>query len=198
MKNRELRFNRYLALLVIASFVICMTAIVLRVGIGATVYEATDSAGRTMGFNDPLSAEHYRIIVGNFQVMDLLKPEHVYEWILIAAHLAGAGLLLSSWVRPRFTRWFFALQAVVFPIGVPSVFLLPLFLLELLRGTPMDREGFIDIPFIVFFAHPVWIATSLIIVFALRGPGLGLAGVWTAIREGCRTSRRKFANAMLR
>ena len=38
----------------------------------------------------------------------------------------------------------------------------------------MDREGFVDIPFILAIAHPVWIVTSLTIAVRLRGTGLGL------------------------
>jgi len=195
MKTPEVTFNRRLALLVLASFAVFATVVVLRVGIGATPYETTDSAGRAMGFNDPLNAEHYRIMAGNFRATALLDAGYLYEWILLAAHGLGAFFLLSAKVGPRFTRWFFALQAVVFPIGVPCLLFLPMFLLG---PGPLDRESFIDIPFIIFVAQPVWIAASLIIVLTLRGPGLGLAGAWKSLRETARAGRQKLAGVMLR
>ncbi len=131
----------------------------------------------------------------NFRVENLLRVEEIYTWILLGAQLIGAGLLLfGGKFRPRFVRWFFALQAVVFPLGVPGLVYLP-FLIA--NPIPSDREGFVDIPFIPFVCHPVWIAVSLLIVFTMRGPGLGAAGVWHAIRRGISTAGRKSAEQML-
>jgi hypothetical protein len=60
----------------------------------------------------------------------------------------------------------------------------------------MDREGFVDIPFILAIAHPVWVVTSLIIAIALRGTGLGLSHVWSALTQATRAGIRTFAKAM--
>jgi hypothetical protein len=111
-------------------------------------------------------------------------------------HLVGAVLLFAcSRVSVRLLRWFFALQVVVFPFGLPSILILPLvFGGSLVRG--MDREGFVDVPFIVMVAHPIWILTSLLIAFALRGEGLGLKRVWKGIRQIARKSGETVVNAI--
>jgi hypothetical protein len=40
-------------------------------------------------------------------------------------------------------------------------------------GGRMDREGFIDIPFLWVTAHTVWLVTALVITFAMPGEPLG-------------------------
>src|SRR6185369_495153 len=87
-------FNRRLAFFVLLSFLVLTAAVVLRDGIGATAYETTDSAGRTMGFNDRLGAEHYLILVRHFRPVLLFRAEHIYDWFLCAAQVVGALLLL--------------------------------------------------------------------------------------------------------
>lgn len=196
MNNNDARFNRGLALLVLASFAVFASAVVLRLGIGATPYDTTDSAGRPMGFNDPLHAEHYVAMLRHFEPAALLKLEYVYEWVLIGAHVLGAWLLLSC--RPicsRFTRWFFAAQALLFPLGLPALIFLPFLINSFFTGR-MDREGFVDIPFILAVTHPVWVVTSIIITFALRGTGLGLSRVWSALKQATIAGSRTFAIAM--
>src|SRR5436190_956531 len=76
--------NRWLVLLVVVSFLMFAVAFIIRVGIEATPYDTTDSAGHTMGFNDPLSPEHYLIILRHFPFAEILHPAYAYEWLLIA------------------------------------------------------------------------------------------------------------------
>jgi len=188
--------NRRLALLVLASFTVFASAVVLRLGIGGTPYDATDSAGRPMGFNDRLHAEHYLIMLRNFSPTELLKLEYFYEWVLFAAHILGAGILLSCGREcSRLSRWFFVAQAALFPLGLLALPFLPILLVSFFTGG-IDREGFVDIPFILAIAHPVWLVTSFIIAFALRGTGLGLSRVWSALTQATRTGVSTFAKAM--
>lgn len=145
---------------------------VLRVGIEATPYDTTDRAGRTMGFNDPLHAEHYLISARSFQPAELLRPQHAYEWLLLAMQAAGAGLLLRG-ERIPFTRRFFAMQPILFPLGLVFCWVPPLLIAGLL-GRGWDREALTDFPFVLFmgiFAHSTWVVSSLIIVLSLRGSG---------------------------
>ena len=196
MNDADIRFNKRLSVLVLASFALCVIFIVLRLGLGATDYGTTDSAGRAMGFNDLLSAEHYGIMVRNFSFAALLKPEAAYEWVLLAMHAVGAGLLFfGNRVSLRLTRWFFAIQALLFPIGIPALLILPLIVMGLVTGD-MDREGFIDIPFIICTAHPVWVLTSFTITILMRGPGLGLVRLREVFSHGYRTGLRTLGNAV--
>ena len=174
MNSSGARFNRRLALLVLASFIVFAVAVVLRVGIGATPYETTDRLGRPMGFNDTLHPEHYLIIARHFSLREFLRLEYAYAWLLLAAHLLGAWLLLASHpASVMLCRWYFLAQAALFPFWIVALPLLPFLLKDFLTGQ-MDREGFVDIPFILATAQPVWVVVSLTFAFKLRGAGLGL------------------------
>jgi len=158
--------QRFCQVLLVAGGIVILLLVVLRAGIGATPDETTDSAGRHMGFNDPLSLDHYGIMVRNFSPVLLMQPEYFYEWILFAAYAIGFGLVFS---RRRFglraTRRFFAFQALIFPLAWFGLPWLPIILKDMFTGR-MDREGFIDIPFLWVTAHTVWLITSVVIFFA--------------------------------
>jgi hypothetical protein len=117
-----------------------------------------------MGFNDPLSLEHYRVLVSNFRFQSLLAPAYAYTWWLSAMHAMGGWLLYNAGrLNLPHIRWFFGLQVVLFPMGWLGFLLLPSTLLSIAKGT-FDREGFIDVPFIALTAHPIWIGTAMIIL----------------------------------
>jgi hypothetical protein len=156
--------HRWRVFLVWGSLAVFASAVVLRLGLGATPYDTTDSAGRPMGFNDPLHAEHYLIMIRHFEPADFLKAGRAYEWLLLAAHFAGAWLLVHPRrISPRWVRRYFFAQAVIFPFGILALPILPLLVAGFVTG--MDREGFIDIPFIVIATHPVWVVASWGIAF---------------------------------
>ena len=196
MSDKDARFNRRLAWLVLASFIVFASAVVLRLGIGATPDDTTDSAGHPMGFNDPLYVGHYLIMLRNFHPADFLKGEYVYEGVLFTAQVVGAGILLGCGpVCSRLTRWYFVAQAAVFPLGLLALPFLPVLASPIFTGR-MDREGFVDIPFILAVAQPVWVVTSLCIAVALRGTGLGLARVRGACAQATRAGATALAKAM--
>jgi hypothetical protein len=161
------RHLRKTALALIAiSFTLSTLMLIADVGIWNTSYETTDSAGRRMGFNDPLSMEHYGIILSNFSIQKLLAPAYAYSWLLLIMHLVGAGLLLRYEGLDRVPiRVFFALQSLFFPVGWLGFFYLPLVVRWLLNGT-FDQEAMTDAPFIALTAQPIWIATSMVIFCA--------------------------------
>jgi hypothetical protein len=195
MTPDDVRFNRRLSGLVLGSLVLFLIALVLRVGISLTPYETTDSAGRTMGFNDPLSAEHFAIMARNFDPRALLRFDDVYDWVLLAMHGVGLWLLLySARCCTRLTRWFFALQVLVFPFGA-MLFFMPFMIIPNLFGQ-WDRESFVDIPFTIVMCHPVWVIVSITITIALRAPGLGLARVWRAMRQATSAFGQTFVAAV--
>jgi len=192
----ETSFNRRLSILVGGSLLTFTAAVVLRLGLGATPYATMDSAGRTMGFNDPLSWEHYGIMVRNFRPADFFRTEHGYDWLLLVMHAMGGWLLLArSSASARVTRWFFALQAAIFPIGLMLVWLPPIMFVAMF-GTSSDREGFIDIPYILFVSQSTWVLVSLAITFFLRGPGLGMAKIWRALGEARRAFGQRFVEVV--
>ncbi len=161
------RYLRKAALaLIIVSFLLCTFVIIADVGIHNTPSETTDSAGRTMGFNDHLSAEHYRIILSHFRFDKLLAPSYAYSGLLLIMHGLGAWLIIRV-DGPGLARirWFFAMQGLLFPIGWLGFLLLPQTVSAIMNRT-LDREGMTDIPFIAATAHPIWIATAIIIFAA--------------------------------
>ena len=175
MDNKDNRFQRQLALLVLASFLVFALASVLQVGMDATPYETTDGAGRPMGFNDSLHAEHLLIMLRNFRPTELLKLEHAYEWVLLCAHSLGAWILLSRGrVSARVRKRFFVAQVALFPLGILALPIFAHIVWAFLTGR-VDREVFVDMPFIPLVAQPVWVITALIIVIALPKQGKELS-----------------------
>ena len=63
--------NTIFRALVGLTFVFALAVVALDAGVRATPYETADSEGRTMGFNDQFSTEHYRIVLGN------IRPEQI-------------------------------------------------------------------------------------------------------------------------
>ena len=152
--------------MVAASFSVLLLCFVFSVGLDATPYDTTDSAGRKMGFNDRFSLEHYSIAFFNFRPSRTLDLNYWYEWILILMHMAGIVLL---WKLPRsevIVPTFFAFQIVLFPFSVLFFPILPFYAYDILRLTA-DREHFIDMPFVGLMAQPGWVLVSLTIFLLL-------------------------------
>lgn len=165
-ENQSIIRQKPALLMIGASFVLCSFFIIVNAGIWNTPYETTDSLGRRMGFNDPLSWEHFWIILSNFRPQVLLTPAYAYTWLLLAMHGLGAWLIARTdrLSRPRI-RWFFALQLLLFPFGWLGFIALPMMVGWLFNGT-FDRETIIDVPFISITAHTVWIGTAAVLVLA--------------------------------
>jgi len=95
----------------------------------------------------------------------------------------------------RVTRWFFALQLAIFPVGVPSAIVA----LPMVVGTfftTSDREGFVDIPYILIVSQGFWILTSLALLFLVKAPGLGLSKVCRGLEQAFRAGKRTFVEAV--
>ncbi len=171
-------------------FAASLFLMVLVEGIEATPRDTQDSRGRTMGFNDRFSPEHYRIALGNFRPGALFRGDYAYDWLLLVAQLVGAWCL---WSAPRSarraTRWYFLAQPAVFFIGTLGVVFLvgPILLVELL-SFQADRENFTDVPFLELVTQAAWVIVSGTIVRALPGQSLGLGETWSAL---CRRLRNR-------
>ena len=133
-----------------------------------------------MGFNDPLSFEHYKIILKNVSWSSLWNPGHVYDWLLLWMHMAGFAVLISRTpLARRLEFWFFIAQPLLFPFAIFGMPMVPLLAQRILAGT-LNRKDISNIPFVWCTAHPVWVATSLVIALCLRGAVLRWA--WTSSR----------------
>jgi hypothetical protein len=165
----ETRMNRWLGVLVVLSFVVFVTAVTLRIGIGLTPFATKDSAGRPMGWNDSLSGEHFEIMVRNFRPAGFFKVRYAYEWVLLLAHVVGFGLLMSSKsASARWTERFFASQVLIFFLAIPLGPTFPGLALQFSLGE-MNRKTLMDDAFLWMVTQPVWVLISMVIFFLLRG-----------------------------
>lgn len=145
----------------------------LRGGIGATPYETTDSAGRTMGFNVVFSAEHYGIILRNAslraaweQLGDDAPWYPRWHLLLLLAH--GVLFWMLRRCGARAIRRFLIVQPVLFFWGVMGLLFVPMCVADLLWFRTSDRESFVDIPFIAFLSQGMWLWVCAFAWFRLR------------------------------
>ena len=145
----------------------------LRGGIGATAYETTDSAGRTMGFNDVFSAEHYGIILRNASLRAAWEQlgedspwAPLWHLLLLLAHGVLLWMLRRSGARP--IRLFLVVQPVLFFLGLLGLIVVPMSLADLLWFRASTRESFIDIPYIAVMSEGVWLTVCAFAWFRLR------------------------------
>ena len=151
--------------LVLISLIATLAFVALDAGMSRTPWETTDSAGHAMGFNDRLSLEHYRIALGHFRLQTLVSPAYAYSLLLIGAQgLALVGIGRAGGLESLRLRWFLGLQGLLFPAGLLTPVLAFGVVWDMCRGA-YDREGFIDVPFVVMTAQPIWITVSVVLCF---------------------------------
>jgi hypothetical protein len=154
-------------------FVDVALSLALVVGLKATPWNTMDSRGRTMGFNDQFSLEHYEIALRNIRPDKLFRTEFGYEGAVLIAILIGIWCLGSESRRARAMReWYFHLQlGVFFPGIVGMVLFWPRMMLDLV-SLQADREFFDDMPTGLILTHSPWALLSLTIALVLRADSL--------------------------
>ncbi len=151
--------------LVVLSLVFGLSVIAFQAGLGATAYETTDSEGRTMGFNDRFSREHYGIILGNVSLQG--TPGSMHDLIFVGMHGLALGLLAGV----RDGKWmirFCLLQPLVFPLGLLGIYILPLWVADIAYYRTSDRESFVDVPFVPIMAGGFWLWVVAAIAWRLH------------------------------
>jgi hypothetical protein len=153
--------------LLFGSFLFCTLVFALEIGLRAP-YDTVDSMGRMIGFNDPFRAEHYGIMASNIGIEGLLAYENDYSGILLAAHVVGFIVILlcgrKAW---SWTRWYFAIQGFIFPLGWIGLLFFPSNVSAIVSGS-LDREDVIDLPFTTMNTNPVWFITACVVFFMIR------------------------------
>jgi len=166
------RFTRLPLLLMIAlSLGFALLCWAIDTGVRHVPYETQDSLGRPMGFNDRLSREHWAIVFRAVEARDFLPGasgwNSAYFWLLLVMHaIAWRVVGTASFHSPRRPLIFFAIQLLLFPVGIPGLVGLPAYLVEFSKGR-LDRESIIDIPFFWCTAHAAWLYTCNLCVITL-------------------------------
>lgn len=165
---------------VVLSFGVLVAAAWIRGGVAATPYETADSAGRTMGFNDVFSGEHYRILLRNADWGHSVEQMGVdggfpawQNWGLAAAHGVLIALLLAA--PAGLIRAFLLVQPVVFFWGWIGFWFLPVEVADILFLHTSDREGFVDTPYIQVVAQGAWFWACALTFWNLRSRRTGAA-----------------------
>jgi hypothetical protein len=163
--RRPLYFVVLLSLLMFGGFAWLMG------GVEATPYSATDSQGRTMGFNDVFSAEHYGLILDNAGLARTFK--HLagddcwfHHLALLAAHVALLFFLAKSELRTL--RIFLWCQPVIFFWGWLGFWILPIEMVALLWAQTNTRESFIDIPYVAIMSQGAWFLACAFVLLVLE------------------------------
>jgi len=133
--------------------------------IGRVPYDTKDSMGRTMGFNDPFSREHWGILLRAIDWQDyrleVQALDSGYFWLVVVMHLVAAGWILrGDPLRLRTPLVFLGAQILAFPGGLLGLVVLPPYVVEIMSGK-LDREGIADVPFLAVTGHTVWLLTCL-------------------------------------
>ena len=164
----SLRIRCGLVGVVFLSFGLCSLIAAFVTGLWNTPFSTTDSLGRTMGFNDNLSFQHYAIALSNFSFSKFSSIDFLYTWVLLTAHVIGLGMLATKRDRKEIqTKLYFRIQLFLFPVGWIGMFVLPMLAAETANQS-LDREGVIDIPFIALTAQPFWLICSVLVLVAIN------------------------------
>lgn len=154
-------------------------------------YDTTDSMGRTMGFNDRFSREHWGILLRTIDWqdyrLDVVALDSVYFWITVLMHLVAAGWILrGDPLRLRTPLVFLGSQILAFPGGLLGLVVLPPYFVEIMSGK-LDREGIVDVPFLAVTGHTVWLLTCLASVVMIFIHQRRMA--WRRLKEASRIPR---------
>jgi hypothetical protein len=148
---------------------LCVVA--FRAALERTPYELQDSQGRTMGFNDVFSREHYGFIYDRVSINGSISYLNAYDWFFIATLILGLWLL---WKAQRKTLLIYSCaQLVLFPVGFFGILMGVFTMFDSLKSPSSgfiphcDREFFIDIPFIPIAGHATWLLCAILMILAM-------------------------------
>ncbi len=126
----------------------------LETGHDATEYGIRDSRGYPLGFNDPLTWGHVRIMFGNVSLAGYLHTVEWYGVLCCLAHLGGLWAVWSRGASGGVRMAYFAAQLFLFPMGCFVLFwiwFLPVLLFQRWEG-----ESIQDGPLNALFAQGIW------------------------------------------
>jgi hypothetical protein len=163
--------RRGFAAMMLVCLLLFLSVVGFRAALGRTTYELTDSMGRTMGFNDVFSREHYGFIFDRLSVDGAISYLNVYDWFFLATLLLGLWLV---WKAQRKTLFIYSCaQLLVFPFGFFGILMGVFTMFDSLKSSSSgfiprcDREFFIDIPFVPIAGHAPWLLCAMLMILVL-------------------------------
>lgn len=143
--------------LILLSLAFALLVLAFSAALHATPEHLVDSLGHPMGFNDPLSFEHYAIIASHASLQGTLAHVSAYDAVLLLMHpLALIALWMAS--QRSHLKTLALTQFLLFPLallGLPFLIGIPVY--ALLQQA--DRETFIDGPMVEALMQPFWLLT---------------------------------------
>ena len=166
--------------LILLSLAFALLVLAFFAALHATPAHLQDSLGHAMGFNDPLSFEHYAIIASHASLQGTLAHMDLYEGVLLLMHpLALIALWMAS--QRSHLKTLGLLQFLLFPLGLlglPFLIVIPIDALQ----EQAERETFVDGPIASALTQPVWLLT-LALAIRLLWPHLPSAPAQTVKRD---------------
>lgn len=156
-------------LIILASLAFQWFVAVLGAGYRA-LHGVADSAGNPIGFNDPVTNEHIRMMFAQVSVGAVFAEAGWYFSLCLLAHLGGLSMIWLANRQPKRPAAYFGFQTVLFPLGwIPIFWFTPfLALIDLFAG--FDGETLTDAPLNLFGTHSLWWIISLVV--AIHGLAL--------------------------
>ena len=143
--------------LILLSLAFALLVLAFSAALHATPEHLQGSLGHAMGFNDPLSFEHYAIIASHASLTQMLAHLSAYDAVLLLVHPLA---LITLWMASQRShlKTLALTQFLLFPLGLlglPFLFGIPVY--ALLQQA--DRETFIDGPMVEALTQPFWLLT---------------------------------------
>ncbi len=168
------KFQRsFLFVAILLNAILCLYLTWLSAGYANTPFGTHDSAGRPLGFNDHLSAEHYLILLRNADLSAVFKALGWIGTIIVLTHFAALISIACS--LPKFVRSLFKLmlwgQFALLPIGFLAIFLIPFVLGAFVSGAA-DGEVLSDGVPMWWLVVPSWLILCVMVLATKTGEGL--------------------------
>ena len=172
--------------LILLSLAFALLVLAFSAALHATPEHLQGSLGHAMGFNDPLSFEHYAIIASHASLQGTLAHVSLYEGVLLLMHPLA---LITLWMASQRShlKTLGLLQFLLFPLGLlglPFLIGIPFYALQ----QQADRETFLDGPIVEALTQPFWLLT-LALAIRMLWPHLPSAPVQQVQRELARAPK---------
>lgn len=159
------------ATMILICLLLFLCVVAFRAALERTPYELQDSQGRTMGFNDVFSSEHFGFIYDRVSINGTISYLNAYDWFFMATLILGLWLV---WNAQRKTLLIYSCaQLVLFPVGYLGFLIGGYTIVDWLTSKPRgyilrcDREFFIDIPFVPVAGHTPWLLFAMLMILVL-------------------------------